>query len=118
MFNEFNNLGKPDVETRLVDLAKSNLVAQRRKRPIYDSGTIQDLSQRLLHGPARWALVAVAQFSSVYILHPLGKEPDEFKVWIEALAQARPGHDGFVSLDDWRDGWREYYRALLFPTTR
>ena len=82
-----------------------------------DSGTLRAIPDALLFGPSRWALVAVAHFSEIYAYHPLGRELDEFKIWIEALAPVRPGRDGRVWLDDWRANWRTYYR-LCVPTAR
>lgn len=89
----------------------------RRPRAIYDGGTIQVVPKHLLHGPARWALVALAHRGHICVLHPLGKEPDEFKIWIEALAQIRAGHNGYVRLDEWCEHWRTHYRQLYLSGT-
>lgn len=79
-------------------------------RTSHDGRSIQTVPAGLLHGPAHWALVALSRSTQVYCFLPLGNQPEEWKIWIEAIAQMHPGHDGRVGLEDWCAQWRTYYR--------
>jgi hypothetical protein len=79
----------------------------------HDNGTLDAIPQHVLHGPARDALVALAQLGNVYAYHGLGDDPEDFVVYIEALARVRPGHNGKVHLDDWAANYAEYYAACI-----
>ncbi|SRR5258706_10181859 len=70
---------------------------------------IRGVPESLLHGPARWALVAAGYKAETYVYRPYGAGPECLNIWLESLADQRPDRDGRVTISEWRADWRYYY---------
>lgn len=60
-------------------------------------------------GPAQLCLVALAHWFDVRVYASGGELTGTWCVWLEPLADVRPGHDGRVTVEEWR---RDYVRLL------
>lgn len=59
-------------------------------------------------GPARIALVwLISSGANVYCYWSGGRTYGRAVVWLQPLADVRPGKDGRVAISEWRDYWRE-----------
>src|SRR5262245_28208433 len=89
----------------------------RRTSVRHDNGTLDAIPQRVLNGPARETLIALAYQGYVYPIRWLGDCPNDFLVNVEAIARGSPGHNVKVHLDDWIENYAAYYMECTATST-
>jgi hypothetical protein len=98
----------------LTQWSRSRIKGAQVVRGGFDLMSIDTVPLSLLHGPARWALRALAyQGCQVVCFKSFGADPDEcpYRVWLEPIAVSQPTHNGRITMGTWIQEWRAFYKA-------